>query len=94
MKIINSFFKVLFYPIKLIFIGFIYFYKFCLSPLLPHSCKYSPTCSSYMLLAINRFGVFKGVFLGVRRIFRCNPFAKGGIDPVPVNMKGETLWLL
>lgn len=71
----------------------VYFYKYCLSPLLPHSCRYYPTCSSYTLLAINEFGL-KGVFIALKRIFRCSPLSKKcGYDPVPINIKGDTKWL-
>jgi len=61
----------------------IYFYKFCISPLLPHCCIYEPTCSTYTLIAIKRFGVFKGGILGAKRILRCTPRHHGGLDPVP-----------
>lgn len=47
------------------------------------SCRYSPTCSDYMLGAVERFGVLKGLLLGFRRIVSCHPFSKGGFDPVP-----------
>ena len=47
------------------------------------SCKYYPTCSSYALQAIEKFGPLKGSFLSIKRILRCNPFAHGGFDPVP-----------
>jgi hypothetical protein len=45
-------------------------------------CKYYPTCSEYMLQAVEKYGVLKGVFLGIKRILRCNPFSKGGYDPL------------
>lgn len=45
-------------------------------------CKYYPTCSEYMKQAIMKYGIFKGVFLGIKRILRCNPFSKGGYDPL------------
>jgi len=46
-------------------------------------CKYIPTCSEYAVQAIQKYGVFKGILLAAWRILRCNPFAKGGYDPVP-----------
>ena len=65
------------------------FYKKCISPLLPHTCIYTPTCSSYMLEAIQKHGVIKGIGLGVKRLSRCVPWKKGGFDPVPDNPKGD-----
>lgn len=59
------------------------FYQRFISPLLPPSCIYQPTCSNYMLQAIERYGVLKGVWFGVKRISRCHPFHQGGYDPVP-----------
>ncbi len=59
------------------------FYKFFISPVLPDACRYYPTCSVYSIEAIEKFGFFKGGFLSVRRILSCNPFGKGGFDPVP-----------
>jgi putative membrane protein insertion efficiency factor len=78
---------------KWLFVGLVWFYKKCISPLLPRSCIYYPTCSTYMLQAINRFGVFKGIALGARRILRCRPGCEGGFDPVPDNPKGDMKWL-
>ncbi|MBO5124784.1 MAG: membrane protein insertion efficiency factor YidD [Spirochaetaceae bacterium] len=59
------------------------FYQICISPLFPPSCRFYPTCSSYALEAIQRHGPFRGTYLAVKRILRCNPFCKGGYDPVP-----------
>ena len=59
------------------------FYKRKISPLLPPACKYIPTCSEYAIIAIERFGPGYGSYLAVKRLLRCNPFAKGGYDPVP-----------
>ncbi len=50
-----------------------------------HTCLYTPTCSEYMLRAVNNNGVILGVLLGLWRILRCNPFSKGGYDPPPEN---------
>ena len=58
-------------------------YQKFISPLFPRICRFYPTCSSYMYQAIQRFGMIKGVFLGIKRILRCNPFNDGGYDPVP-----------
>lgn len=68
---------------KKIFIGLIRGYKILISPLLPRSCRFHPTCSVYAMEAIERFGVFRGGWLAVRRILRCHPFHPGGYDPVP-----------
>jgi len=62
---------------------FIRFYKLFISPLLPASCRYYPSCSVYAEQAIKRFGIFKGGFLAARRILSCNPFGGSGYDPVP-----------
>ena len=57
-------------------------YRRFVSPLLPPACRFSPSCSRYTLLAIEKHGVLKGSLMGVWRILRCNPFSKGGSDPV------------
>lgn len=59
------------------------FYKRFLSPLLPPMCRFDPTCSIYMMQAIEKHGTLRGVWLGVRRLSRCHPFNPGGWDPVP-----------
>ena len=67
------------------------FYRKFLSPLLPKSCKYYPTCSAYALEALKKHGVFKGLFLTVWRLLRCNPFSNGGVDFVPDRITAEYL---
>lgn len=70
--------------LKKLLIGLIRFYQKYLSGMKAGSCcKYTPTCSQYGIEAIEKYGAFKGGALAVWRILRCNPFAKGGFDPVP-----------
>ncbi|MDO4505355.1 MAG: membrane protein insertion efficiency factor YidD [Spirochaetales bacterium] len=59
------------------------FYQVCISPFLPDCCRFTPSCSQYALEAIKKHGPFRGLYLAVRRILRCNPFHEGGYDPVP-----------
>lgn len=68
---------------KRLLIWLIRFYRTAISPRKPPSCKYIPTCSQYGLEAIERFGALKGSFLTIWRILRCNPWSRGGYDPVP-----------
>lgn len=71
---------------KLLAIPFIYlikFYRFFISPILGSNCRHSPTCSEYGLIALKRYGVFKGIYLTTKRIIKCNSLFKGGYDPVP-----------
>ena len=58
-------------------------YQLLISPFLGNNCRYYPTCSQYTIEAIELHGIFKGTWLGIRRISRCHPFHEGGIDPVP-----------
>ena len=57
-------------------------YKTLISPYIIKSCKFHPTCSEYSIKAIEKFGFFKGIFLSIKRIIKCNPFSKGGYDPI------------
>ncbi|MBC7316259.1 MAG: membrane protein insertion efficiency factor YidD [Chloroflexi bacterium] len=59
------------------------FYKRAISPMFPPSCRYVPTCSEYMYDAVAKYGVAKGVWMGLKRLSRCHPFHPGGYDPVP-----------
>lgn len=60
-------------------------YQLVLSPLMGSNCRYYPTCSCYTHEAIEKHGAFKGMWLGIKRISRCHPWAAGGYDPVPEN---------
>lgn len=64
-------------------LALIAFYRTCISPLLPPTCRYTPTCSQYAQEAIRKYGPFKGGWLALRRILRCHPFGGSGYDPVP-----------
>ena len=57
-------------------------YKRFVSPFLPSACRYHPTCSEYMLDAVNKYGAARGIWMGTRRLLRCHPFHEGGFDPV------------
>lgn len=59
------------------------FYRAAISPMFPSCCRYTPTCSEYGLIAIQRFGFVRGGWLTIKRICRCHPFHDGGYDPVP-----------
>lgn len=59
------------------------FYRSWISPLLPPSCRYYPTCSAYAMEAIERYGAWRGGWMALKRILRCHPFHAGGYDPVP-----------
>lgn len=69
--------------LKKIAIGFVKFYQYAIRPLLPNSCRYTPSCSQYTLDAINKYGALKGSWLGLKRILRCHPWGGHGYDPVP-----------
>ncbi|MDR2119424.1 MAG: membrane protein insertion efficiency factor YidD [Tannerella sp.] len=61
----------------------VYFYKYCISPLKPATCRYTPTCSEYAVQALKKHGPLKGLWLAIRRICRCHPWGGCGHDPVP-----------
>ena len=71
--------KILIFPLVVL----IQFYRKLISPLLPDSCRYTPTCSAYALEALHKHGLLKGFFLATRRILSCNPWGGSGYDPVP-----------
>ena len=71
--------QILTFTIKLLIV----FYRKSISPLLPRSCRYSPTCSQYSLDVINKFGLLKGLKLSFKRILSCHPWGGHGHDPIP-----------
>ncbi|WP_456421618.1 membrane protein insertion efficiency factor YidD [Lutibacter sp.] len=75
----KSFTKILAVP----FIWLVRFYQAAISPYTPSSCRYSPTCSSYTLEALQKHGIFRGGKLAIKRIFSCHPWGGSGYDPVP-----------
>ena len=68
---------------KRVLLALILFYKRAISPYTKAACRFSPTCSDYAAEAITKYGAFKGFYLAAWRVLRCNPFGKGGYDPVP-----------
>jgi hypothetical protein len=62
-------------------------YKMFISPYLPKSCRFYPSCSTYSIESFKKYGFIKGLFLTIERIIRCNPFNPGGFDPVPENFR-------
>ncbi len=68
---------------KRLLLALLRFYKRRISPGLPPSCRFQPTCSEYAMEAIEKYGTWKGGALALWRVLRCNPLSKGGYDPVP-----------
>jgi len=68
---------------KYVFIFIITLYQKFISPLFPPTCRFYPTCSNYSKQALMKYGIFKGSYLSVKRVLRCNPFNPGGYDPLP-----------
>ena len=69
---------------KTVFLALIRFYRRCMSPYTPASCRFTPTCSTYAVEAIEKYGALKGGYLTLRRLLKCHPFYKGDpYDPVP-----------
>ena len=65
--------------IRIVYV-FVLFYRTCISPLLPSSCRFYPSCSEYAMQAVEKHGVIKGIFKGMLRVLRCHPFSRGGTD--------------
>ena len=70
-----------------ILIKLIKLYKYLVSPMIGHSCRYLPTCSDYSIDALKTFGFFRGLSLSIKRILSCHPWSKGGFDPIKKQMK-------
>ena len=68
---------------KAVLLALIRFYQRQISPLRPPCCRFIPTCSQYALEAVEKYGAAKGGWLALKRLLRCNPFCKGGYDPLP-----------
>lgn len=68
---------------KYVAIVLIYIYQKLISPVLPNTCRFYPSCSHYGIEAFRVHGFFYGLFLTIKRVIRCNPFCEGGYDPVP-----------
>lgn len=71
---------------KRLFLRMIRFYQHHISPHTPPACRFQPTCSQYAYTAIERYGALRGGWMAAKRLVRCNPFCKGGYDPVPEEM--------
>lgn len=69
--------------IKKMALKMVRFYQRIVSPILPKSCRFYPTCSEYTYQAIEKYGAAKGIYLGIKRILKCHPFHPGGSDPLP-----------
>jgi uncharacterized protein len=67
----------------LLLIGLVRFYQGAISPLLPATCRYTPTCSQYMIEALREYGPLRGFWMGLKRLGRCHPWGGSGYDPVP-----------
>jgi putative membrane protein insertion efficiency factor len=68
---------------KKLALGMIRIYQETISKVTPPNCRYTPTCSHYTFEAIEKYGILKGIWMGMKRIARCHPFHEGGYDPVP-----------
>lgn len=73
--------------LRYLFILPVRFYQYAISPMLGPRCRFKPTCSSYMIEALEEWGAFKGLWLGLKRIGKCHPWGPWGYDPVPKNPK-------
>ena len=93
MIVVYNAFKILLSPLLFVEIILLNAYKSLISPLFKGSCTYLPTCSEYMLRAVLKFGAVKGVWLGVKRLNKCNGKNCGGVDLEPLNILGDYKWI-
>jgi putative membrane protein insertion efficiency factor len=68
---------------KYLIIGLVRIYQYAISPFLGRNCRHTPSCSAYMVEAVQKYGAFRGGWLGLKRVGRCHPWHPGGYDPVP-----------
>ncbi len=68
---------------KYALLALVRFYQYAISPLLGQHCRFHPSCSAYMAESLQKYGAIRGAWLGVKRIARCNPWCRGGFDPLP-----------
>jgi len=83
MKVLKTIWKGIGRGIAWVLILLVKFYKLSISPLLPGTCRYTPTCSGYCIEALRKHGPIKGLFLCIKRVLSCNPWGGHGYDPVP-----------
>jgi putative membrane protein insertion efficiency factor len=72
--------------------GILRFYQAAISPYLPAACRFEPTCSSYAIEALDRYGALRGSCLTIKRLLRCQPLCRGGFDPVPDLPERQRTW--
>ena len=89
----HNFFKILLSPLSFVEIIMLKFYKFAISPLLGKNCCFVPTCSIYMIRSIKTFGAIMGVYVGMKRLKKCNGKNYGGVDLEPLNILGDYKWV-
>ncbi len=78
-------------PAQIVAIQLLRAYKWAISPMLPPSCRYVPTCSEYAMEAVERYGALRGSWMAVVRLMRCHPFVKGGYDPVIKHLQDDSV---
>ena len=91
MKVLRWLWKALSWALVALLLVPIWIYQKAISPYTPPACRFTPTCSEYARIAIERFGAAKGGYMAFRRVLRCNPFHEGGYDPVPSVVSQEDL---